>query len=83
MTDHTEIREEWEGYAEGGLCCARAQTYIDALLAERANLTEYLAHQAWRCEYRTRYQACQCGLDDLCDRLGIERVAPDDPEEKR
>jgi hypothetical protein len=43
-------------------------------------LVEFLAHQSWRCQYRTRYGVCQCGLDDLTDRLGLPRVAVDDPE---
>ena len=41
---------------------------------------EYASHQAWRCDYRTRYGKCMCGLDDLCDELGIERIPPNDPE---
>jgi hypothetical protein len=45
-----------------------------------ADITDYAAHASWRCDYRKRYGECHCGLDDLCDRLGIERVPPNDPE---
>lgn len=45
-------------------------------------MAEYAAHTSWRCEYRTRYGECHCGLDDLCDKLGIDRVPPNDPEAK-
>lgn len=47
-----------------------------------SELVAYLAHQSWRCQYRTRYGACQCGLDDLTDRLGLPRVTVDDPESR-
>lgn len=43
---------------------------------------EYVQHFSWRCEYRTRYKECQCGLDALCDTLGLDRVPPTDPEAK-
>lgn len=45
-----------------------------------AALPEYASHQSWRCEYRTRYGECYCGLDDVMDALGMDRVPPDDPE---
>lgn len=44
---------------------------------------DYASHQSWRCDYRTRYGECMCGLDDLCDKLGIDRVPPNDPEASR
>lgn len=46
-------------------------------------LGEYAEHASWRCAYRTRYKRCQCGLDDLCDRMGIPRILVIDPEEKK
>ncbi len=44
------------------------------------SLADYIAHGSWRCDYRTRYDLCCCGLDDLCDKLGLDRVPPNDPE---
>lgn len=58
---------------------AQAKALHDALDSLVA-ITEYAAHASWRCEYRTRYGECHCGLDELCDRLGIDRVPPNDPE---
>jgi len=46
------------------------------------DLALYAQHLSWRCNYRTRYGRCTCGLDGLCDELGIDRVPPDDPEAK-
>ena len=34
-------------------------------------LTEYLKHDSWRCDY---YQLCHCGLNDLTDKLKLPRV---------
>lgn len=44
------------------------------------DLCEYAQHDAWRCHYRTRYGRCVCGLDELCDQVGLERRPPNDPE---
>lgn len=45
-----------------------------------ADVVEYAEHGSWRCEYRTRYKTCRCGLDDLMERLGLPPVAVADPE---
>ena len=37
-------------------------------------LIEYLAHDKWRCKH---YKKCHCGLDELCDKIGIERISYD------
>jgi len=34
-------------------------------------LTEYLKHDSWRCDY---YQDCHCGLNELTDKLKLQRV---------
>jgi hypothetical protein len=66
------------------LACARA-ALNDALLQvsvlKRA-LLDYADHQSWRCQYRTRYKRCVCGLDELMASLGLEPVAVADPEAK-
>ena len=46
----------------------------------REGLREYAQHAAWRCEYRSRYGACLCGLDDFMVGIGLEPVPVDDPE---
>lgn len=46
-------------------------------------MQEYLAHGMWRCDYRTRYGRCMCGLDALCKRFGIPPIPPNDPEAPR
>lgn len=46
----------------------------------QAALVDYIAHQSWRCDYRTRYGECCCGLDEITAALGIDPVPPDDPE---
>jgi hypothetical protein len=43
-------------------------------------LRDYAGHQAWRCEYRSRYGACQCGLDETLEKLGLPPVPVNDPE---
>lgn len=45
------------------------------------DLAEYASHSAWRCEYRTRYKKCVCGLDDLMARIGLPAVPVADPGE--
>ncbi len=35
------------------------------------DLLEYVEHDSWRCGY---YDKCHCGLNDLTDKLGLERV---------
>jgi hypothetical protein len=35
-------------------------------------LLEYAQHDSWRCRY---HQKCHCGLDDLCEKMGIKKVA--------
>jgi hypothetical protein len=35
------------------------------------DLIEYLQHDSWRCVY---YLECHCGLNDLTDKIGIERI---------
>ena len=35
------------------------------------DLLEYVNHDSWRCGY---YDKCACGLNDLTDKLGLERV---------
>lgn len=49
----------------------------------RQALQDYAAHSAWRCEYRTRYEKCQCGLDDLMTELGLPLIPPNDPEARK
>ncbi len=44
---------------------------------------EYSAHQSWRCQYRSRYGKCVCGLDDFVAAYGLEPVPVDDPEAKK
>ena len=46
----------------------------------RKALLDYAQHAAWRCEYRSRYGSCQCGLDDLMTSLGLPVVPVNDPE---
>lgn len=60
---------------------------LDRLLtveAERDTLREafeeYANHTSWRCQYRSRYGSCLCGLDDLMVSFGLATVPPDDPE---
>jgi len=33
---------------------------------------EFATHGSWRCNH---YDECHCGLDDLCDKLGIPRIS--------
>jgi hypothetical protein len=40
------------------------------------DLVSYLKHDSWRCNY---YEKCHCGLDDLTDKLLMERVPRTDP----
>jgi hypothetical protein len=37
----------------------------------KEDLCEYLQHDSWRCGY---HQECHCGLNDLTDKLGLERI---------
>lgn len=46
----------------------------------RQAFEDYADHQSWRCVYRDRYGECQCGLDDLCKKLGLPIVEVQDPE---
>ena len=41
------------------------------------NFTE---HQSWRCQYRTRYEKCLCGLDEQLAALGLPPCDFHDPE---
>lgn len=43
-------------------------------------MCEYAGHQSWRCQYRSRYEVCVCGLDELMKSLGLPAVPVDDPE---
>lgn len=52
-------------------------TEIDRL---REALREYADHQSWRCQYRNRYDECQCGLDETMVSLGLDPVPVTDPE---
>jgi hypothetical protein len=54
----------------------------EARIEQLELLGEYAAHASWRCDYRSRYGECRCGLDELTDRLGLPRVEPHDPEAK-
>jgi len=40
-------------------------------LADVRDLAEYAKHDKWRCAY---YKKCHCGLDDLTDKIGLERI---------
>lgn len=39
-----------------------------------AELADYAVHGKWRCKH---YKKCHCGLDELCDKIGIPRVPYD------
>lgn len=43
---------------------------------------EYVEHGSWRCQYRTRYGSCMCGLDERLAALGLPPCGYDDPEAK-
>lgn len=45
-------------------------------------LRDYAQHASWRCEYRSRYGKCICGLDDAMERFGLPPVGVIDPEAK-
>lgn len=45
-----------------------------------AELFDYVEHGAWRCQYRSRYKSCACGLDDLLVAMGEEPLPVNDPE---
>lgn len=46
-------------------------------------LADYADHQSWRCNYRSRYGKCMCGLDELLASYGLPAVPPNDPEAER
>lgn len=48
-----------------------------------AIVQNYAGHQSWRCEYRSRYKVCCCGLDDALVMVGLvpDEIAPvSDPD---
>jgi hypothetical protein len=38
---------------------------------EMEELADYLAHDSWRCRH---YQDCHCGLDEITDKIGLDRI---------
>jgi len=42
-----------------------------APLSDIMDLLDYVKHDSWRCGYTGK---CHCGLDDLMDKLGLERI---------
>lgn len=48
--------------------------------ALREALEEYAEHISWRCQYRSRYGKCLCGLDETMASLGLPPVAVNDIE---
>jgi hypothetical protein len=44
---------------------------FDNLRSQLDDLAFYLEHSSWRCNY---YRECHCGLNDLCDKMGIPRI---------
>ena len=60
-------------------------TPLEAELAARvirleSLIREYAQHTAWRCEYRSRYGRCACGLDYELEKLGLPPIPVHDPE---
>lgn len=57
---------------------------MDAALEREERLREivenYVEHGSWRCQYRTRYKQCCCGLDERLAALGLPPCGYDDPE---
>jgi hypothetical protein len=82
--DLAALRKEYEFV--GGINKALMPYQDRAVRAEEraakleAALTEYASHQAWRCDYRSRYGSCRCGLDETLKELGMEPVPVYDPE---
>ena len=62
--------------------CAKhdREEILTALSKLRLIAVEYAEHGQWRCQYRTRYGRCLCGLDDLLADLGLPPAAFHDPE---
>ncbi len=83
----TQAQDVAHAEAERALDLARLSEEQLAALTQAQQmeeaLREYASHQAWRCEYRTRYEACQCGLDDTLAKLGLPPVPVDDPEARK
>lgn len=50
------------------------------VLALSVLVENYVEHGSWRCQYRTRYKQCCCGLDERLAALGLPPCAYDDPE---
>ena len=67
MTDPSwqEWRDENPGYVR------RLEHDIGNLRKSLDSLKDYLAHDSWRCKH---YDKCHCGLDEVTDSTGLERV---------